>query len=355
MPLFNINDDSISLIEPTSFQVEGIRERNDLQRLLRASISVLDDSLLVLAEEFGNWEDSRRRIDLLCLDQEANLVVVEIKRTEDGGHMDLQSIRYAAMISSMTFRNAVDTHAHYLKSIGKDPTSAEDEILQFLEWDAPDEDNFGNDVRILLVAAEFSKEITSSVLWLNERALDIRCIRIKPYKVNGQLLLDVQQIVPLPEASDYQTRIKEKAIEKRKLSSFNPDFTKYDLEIDGEVHRKLPKRRLMYEVVKACLAEGASPDEITVDLPSSGTRWLVIDAEVNADVFAEQASMIKNSRGTYKELRRYYVDAEDLIYHGGKTYALTNQWGAKAPPTAKTLIEKWLPGRATITESHEDE
>lgn len=354
MPLFNMNGDAIIAVESTSFQAEGIQERADLQRLLRASISVIDESLMVIAEEFGNWEDSRRRIDLLCLDQDANLVVVEIKRTEDGGHMDLQSIRYAAMISSMTFPNAVEAHAQYLKANDKDAVNAEDEILQFLGWEEPDEDNFGNDVRILLVSAEFSKEITSSVLWLNERDLDIRCIRIKPYKLNNQLLLDVQQIVPLPEASDYQTRIKEKAIEKRKLSNFNPDFTKYDLTIDGKVYSKLPKRRLIYEVVKACIQAGATPEELTVDMPHAGTRWLVIDAEVGADVFAEQASKIKNSRGTYKELRRYYVDAEDLFYHGGKTYALTNQWGVKAPPAARTLIEKWLPGRASFSPSHED-
>ena len=40
---------------------------------------------MVIGEEFGDWEDSKRRIDLLCLDKQANLVVVEIKRTEDGG------------------------------------------------------------------------------------------------------------------------------------------------------------------------------------------------------------------------------------------------------------------------------
>ena len=41
---------------------------------------------LVISEEFGEWEDSRRRIDLLGLDKDARLVVIELKRTEDGGH-----------------------------------------------------------------------------------------------------------------------------------------------------------------------------------------------------------------------------------------------------------------------------
>lgn len=44
----------------------------------------------------------RRRIDLLCLDKNANWVVVELKRTEDGGAMEQQAIRCAAMVSTST-------------------------------------------------------------------------------------------------------------------------------------------------------------------------------------------------------------------------------------------------------------
>lgn len=62
---------------------------------------------VVVSEEFGDWQDSRRRIDLLAIDQEANLVVIELKRTEDGGHMELQAIRYAAMVSTLTFEQVV--------------------------------------------------------------------------------------------------------------------------------------------------------------------------------------------------------------------------------------------------------
>ena len=38
---------------------------------------------MVISEELSEWEDSRRRIDLLRLDQSANLVVIELKRTEN--------------------------------------------------------------------------------------------------------------------------------------------------------------------------------------------------------------------------------------------------------------------------------
>jgi hypothetical protein len=73
-------------------------EKQDLQRWLLAAPEALGESLFILSEEFGNWEDSKRRIDLLALDEDANLVVIELKRTDDGGHMDLQAIRYAVRL-----------------------------------------------------------------------------------------------------------------------------------------------------------------------------------------------------------------------------------------------------------------
>lgn len=348
MALYKFDVDSLVAVDQTSFQAEGIQERADIQRLLRNSIEVIDESFMVLAEEYGNWEDSRRRIDLLCLDQDANLVVVEIKRTEDGGHMELQAIRYAAMVSAMTFANAVEAHQKYRQSIGLEAGTAKEEILKFIETEELEEEDFGNEVRICLVSAEFSKEITSSVLWLNEHELDIRCIRFRPYKNDDQVLLDVQQIVPLPEATDYQTRIKEKASEKRKLRNFNPDFTKYDLIIDGKTYPNLPKRRLILHVTKACIEAGARPESIAQDMPSSSSRWLTVDGIVDQENFERLASKIKNSRGTNRNMRRYFTDQEDLVHFENMTYALINQWGMKAPPTSQKLIDKWLAGRAEI-------
>ena len=78
-------------------------------------------------------------------------------------------------------------------------------------WDEPQEDDFARDVRILLVAADFGKELTTAVLWLNERDLDIRCVRLKPYANGDQTIVDAQQVVPLPEAAEYMIRVREKA------------------------------------------------------------------------------------------------------------------------------------------------
>jgi hypothetical protein len=191
----------------TLFQIEGLKERQDIQRMLREQIAVLGDDLLVLAEEYGGWVDSNRRIDLLCLDSEANLVVVELKR-DDAGHMELQALRYAAMVARMTFAEAVAAHAEFRRHNGVDGDGAEAAILAFLRWEEATEESFAQSVRIVLASADFGKELTTAVLWLRDQGIDITCIRLSPCKLSdGRLLLDVQQIIPLPEAAAFQTQI----------------------------------------------------------------------------------------------------------------------------------------------------
>jgi len=210
MPLYEMTHEAFRPINRASFANLKVRERDDLQRLLRTQIDVLDDDLYVLSEEFGDWEDSRRRIDLLAIDQQANLVVIELKRTTDGGHMDLQAIRYASMVSAMTFERAEQIHGDFLAKMGEPREEARTRLLTFLGWDEPDEENFAPDVRMLLVSEDFGKELTTAVLWLREREVDIRCIRLRPYQDGEARLIDVQQIIPLPEAHDYQVQLREK-------------------------------------------------------------------------------------------------------------------------------------------------
>lgn len=216
MPLFEMTQDSFRPIAEGSFAEMQIRERGDLQRLLRTQIDVLGDDLYVLTEEFGEWEDSKRRIDLLAIDSDANLVVIELKRTQDGGHMELQAIRYASMVSAMTFERAVQIHGEFLARTGRSKEEAQTRILEFLGWEEPDEDGFADDVRILLVSEDFGKELTTAVLWLRDREIDIRCVRLRPYRDGDRTMVDVQQIIPQPEAHDYQVQLREKEQQGRR-------------------------------------------------------------------------------------------------------------------------------------------
>ena len=115
MPLYEINHEALIAVPRFTFGDAGLYERADLQRLLREHIEVIAPGTMLIAEEFGSWDDSKRRIDLLAIDGSANLVVIELKRDETGAHMELQALRYAAMGSKMTFHQAVGNLAHFRK------------------------------------------------------------------------------------------------------------------------------------------------------------------------------------------------------------------------------------------------
>ena len=326
MPLYHVDSKRFAAIPETTFAREGVLERGDLQRLLRDQIGVLEEGLMVLAEEFGNWEESRRRIDLLCLDRQANLVVVELKRTEDGGTSDLQGIRYAAMVSQMKFDQAVKQHASWREERGLEG-DAREALLDFLGWTEPREDSFGGTVRILLASSDFSRELTTTVLWLREQEIDVRCIRIKPYRFDGKVLVDVETIIPLKEAEDYLERIRNKEQAEREYRTSYRDFTRFDVTVRGVLHENLPKNRAMLQVARGLIDSGIHPEEITKALGWSRPLFMSFDGAHNEVSFG--AEMSKDSRAGTDPYRRWFAREDELIPHGGRTYALWSNWGGQ--------------------------
>ncbi|MDQ3813597.1 MAG: hypothetical protein M3347_06565 [Armatimonadota bacterium] len=183
----------------------GLKERDDLQRLLRDHPdeleSIIGETLLVFYEEFNAWQNSNRRIDLLALDKGANLVIIELKRTEDGGHMELQALRYAAMISSMDFEQVVVAYQYFLQQRDKsteEVEKAEQELRWFLEKGPLDEVHISNVPRVMLFSAGFSAEIITTVQWLLERGLDLSCFTVVPHVVGDKVLLNINKLLPVP-------------------------------------------------------------------------------------------------------------------------------------------------------------
>lgn len=338
MAIYKLQNEKIIELQKTTFASEKIDERNDLQQYFLNSIDVIEPDLFVIANEFNDWQDSRRSIDILCIDKDANLVVIELKKTEDGGHMKLQSIRYAAMISNMTFSKAVRSFKKYVEKQGLKIENPEDEILHFLEWDEPKEEQFGQDIRIILVSADFSKEITTSVLWLNERELDIKCIRVKPQRDNGNLYFDIQQIVPLPETQDYQIKIREKVSEERqsRRDSSYRDFSKYNVTINGIEENNLSKRRAMFFVISNVIKSGIKPEDL-FDITKSN-RWIWVEKACKTRSEFEKED-IKNRR-TY-DPSRWFVEDNELFVIGERTYAFSNQHSKEAFSLISRIFVKY--------------
>lgn len=319
--LYGLTGDSLAPIAQKTFTELGLLERSNIQRAVRAHITAITPGIktMVLAEEFCDWVDANRRIDLLCLDEKARLVVVELKR-DNSAHMELQALRYAAMVSTMRFEQAVEAHRKYLKAIGSE-ADAERAIREFLDMEeeivALDET-----VRIVLAASDFSTELTTTVLWLNKLNLDIRCVQMRPHHVDERVLLDIQQVIPLPGAEQYQVALREKTMEQAAARTQSRDITRYDLTIGEMTLVNLPKRRLIYEVVAEAVRRGVSPDRIAACVPwREGTMFVSAAGQLNEE---QLRSALQG-----KSLDRFYSDQADLFQGGEKTYAFSNQWGSR--------------------------
>lgn len=312
MALFNLRDNHLKEIEKTTYGSEKILERKNIQVALRDNIQVVAPDTLVISEEFSEWEDSDRRIDLLAIDRNGSLVVIELKRSETGDYMELQALRYAAMVSTLTFSRAVEIYKRYLAKNNQD-TDAQEKLLEFLEWDEPREEDFALETRIVLVSADFGKELTTSVMWLNERNIDIRCIRITPYSHNNEILVDVQPIIPLPEAESYQVKIKQQTEQRREARKSSKDYTRYTF--NGAT---LNKRKLALNVVRFWFDQN-HPEGLLDLLEAFPTD------QCGSIVMAEQEAIEMHERHGIP--RHFLGDEEILVFPDGSRYAISNQWG----------------------------
>lgn len=335
MPLYEVTASGLKPRQRASFAELGMYERADLQRLLRDDIRPLDDELLVIAEEYGNWEDARRRIDLLAVDKDSHLVVVELKRTEDGGHMDLQALRYAAMVSSLGFAEVAEAYAaHCAKLRPGDDVDARAELIAFLRSsDDADEPVISSDVRIMLVAADFGREITTAVLWLNRfDGMDIRCVRLVPYEVDGKVLLDIQQVLPLPEAADYQVRLRRKDAARDRARAGRRDYTRYHIAVDGHELPAQNKRHAIRTMIEQLVQRGVEPSAIRHLLPDRRLR--VLPGQVRDAVEVREALTLAEV-----DPDRYFCDDPIVDERAEETYVVNNQWGPSTEPTLAKLVE----------------
>lgn len=317
MSIFLLENGQLNAIQGTTFINESILERQHLQQALKQNISVIAADCLVLTEEYAEWDASRKRIDLLAIDKQANLVIIELKRTDTGDHMELQALRYASMISTMTFEHALDVLVDYRNKNGEEgftKENARETIEDFIELDAINETNFGNDVRIILVSAEFSKELTTSVIWLNERDLDITCVRMKPYKYQDQILIDIQQVLPLPEAKDYQIRAQMKAEERREIQKNlnSKDYSKY--LFNG---LELNKRKLVLELIKTHIKNNniLSLEDLLFDFPQ--------ELRKGRKMYKRYDEVIQTN-----DKNRYFSEVDEVLDLTDGKFVISNQWGA---------------------------
>ena len=246
MSVYRIAPEAFEPLRETSFEAERFFERSGMQPMLRDRPDVLEEGLFILAEEYGDWEESNRRIDLLALDKEGRLVVIELKRSDQDSLMDLQAIRYASMVANMTLEQAIDAHRVYLSKRGIEE-DAESRIREHLSSDDAEIRIDTGKPRIILVSSNFSKELTTSVLWLKGFKLDITCVKLQPYRSGEELFLERSLFIPIPETEDYLVRWRDREREVERQETSQVETTSGADAFRGAIEAANPNSKEMLE------------------------------------------------------------------------------------------------------------
>lgn len=265
-------------VAPSEFSQHNVWERKHIQEWVAKFPGILGEELLIVSLEFDRFDRTSERLDALAVDRSGNLVVIEFKRTLDGGSAELQALRYAAMVSSMRLDQLVPyLSAHIVSKLGRQVTDEESrqELLSFI--DDPDFQELSDRPRIILCSQDFGPELTTTVLWLREFGLDISCVRITPHQVDENLIIVPTMIIPLPEAESYMVKIKEKQDATRGERSTRkhltfPNLIRQGLLKEGDIlflSENLPS------YVHASEADERLMAEVTGKLKADALRWKI--------------------------------------------------------------------------------
>lgn len=206
------NNRIIALEVPT-FSSLGFKERAHIQEWIAHYPNALGEDFLIIQKEFAGFSDTNERLDLLALDKEGALVLIENKLDDAGRDVTWQALKYASYCARL---GRDDIRKIYQDYLHKDASlqSADEKLCEFFEVDDVEELklNTGVTQRIILIAANFRKEVTSTVLWLMNFKVRIQCFKTKPYRMGADLFLSIEQIIPTKDAEDFMVGLANKAL-----------------------------------------------------------------------------------------------------------------------------------------------
>lgn len=212
--MYKINKllNSIERLEKKTFFSLGFRERDHLQEWIAKQPEVLGEDLLIIQKEFSGFSDTQERLDLLALDKQGALVIIENKLDDSGRDVTWQALKYASYCSGLSKSNIVKIFQQYL-DVAESGVKAEDRICEFIGSQDFTEVTLNKGVtqRIMLIAANFRKEVTSTVLWLMNFKVRLQCFRATPYAMGDELFLNVEQIIPTQDTEEYMIGMADKA------------------------------------------------------------------------------------------------------------------------------------------------
>ena len=207
--LFKIDPENkhAEAVEEINFAQLGLQERKDIQEWIVANPNIVGEGLLIIAKEFSGFDRTNERADIVAVDRDGKVVIIELKRDDTGSDVHWQAIKYASYFNHADAEVITQMLADFHDiSI----TEAENKLKQHMDTD--DLAILNHDQRIVLASHRFAPEVTSAVLWLNQKAPGddlITCVQLTPYRDShtNSLLLQASTIIPIPGTEDFTVTV----------------------------------------------------------------------------------------------------------------------------------------------------
>ena len=238
-----VSENRLVRLEKRRFADLNLREQDHLQEWIAGAPDALGEELLIVQKEFAGFADTHERLDLLALDKDGQLVVIENKLDDSGRDVVWQGLKYVAYCSTLKKAEIVEIYQSYLDRWSENQNAMEN-LCDFLGAEDIDDMvlNEGNNQRLMLVAADFRKEVTATVLWLIGHGIRVQCLRVSPYSLGEYLLIDMQQIIPVPEAADYMIGMAAKEFEEKSAKGAQKGIEGRRIKFWTRVLEELQKR-----------------------------------------------------------------------------------------------------------------
>lgn len=207
--VFTVDSGVANAATPISFIEAGLREREHLQEWILAHPEILGTDLRIISFEFGRWEAFDRvptydRLDVLAINRSGRLMVAELKRDRAPDTVTMQALNYAAMVSRFSVDTLTEVYARHHAADGFDTEQAHAGLT---EWAPELSDETLGPPGIVLVATDFSPQVTNTALFLYENGIDIRLVQARLYRTTSrEIVLTTSQLLPVPAAETFMVR-----------------------------------------------------------------------------------------------------------------------------------------------------
>jgi len=229
----------LTKISPSSFSELNLKERQDLQEWLVNNPDVFGEDLLIIQKEFDGFDGTRERLDILALDKNGNIVVIENKSDSTGRDVVWQNLKYVSYCSTLTKSEIIEIYQSYLDKYKVNQKAIEN-LQEFFNVEDIDEMVINDDQRLFFVALNYRKEVTSTVMWLLNKEIDVKCFKVSMYCLDDTLLMDMEQIIPVKEAQEYIISLNKKSndikSDKKKTSAIQELRRAYWTQLLDTVH-----------------------------------------------------------------------------------------------------------------------